>query len=60
MFGGRSSTQPSTAIEPTLSAQVPGLEQAGFAQRERAADLCPVSNVVRGNVDIRLRSELEQ
>lgn len=50
-----------TAIELTVSAQVAGLEQASFEQSvDRAADLCPVSNALRGNVEIRLRSQLEQ
>jgi organic hydroperoxide reductase OsmC/OhrA len=40
---------------------VSGLEPAGFEQTiARAADLCPVSNALRGNVAIALRSELEQ
>jgi osmotically inducible protein OsmC len=50
-----------TTIELTVRARVSGLEQASFEQTvERAADLCPVSNALRGNVEIRLRSELEQ
>ncbi len=50
-----------TTLELTVRARVPGLEQASFEQTvERAADLCPVSNALRGNVEINLRSELEQ
>ena len=50
-----------TTVQLTVRARVPGLEQASFEQTvERAADLCPVSNALRGNVEIRLRSELEQ
>ncbi len=50
-----------TTIELTVRASVPGLEQAGFEQAvERAADLCPVSNALRGNVEIGLKSELAQ
>ena len=50
-----------TTVELTVRARVPGLEQASFEQTvERAADLCPVSNALRGNVEINLRSELEQ
>lgn len=44
-----------------VRARVPGIEQAGFEQAvERAAGLCPVSNALRGNVDIGLSSELER
>jgi osmotically inducible protein OsmC len=50
-----------TTVELTIHARVTGLDQAGFEQTvERAADLCPVSNALRGNVEISLRSELEQ
>ncbi|PZS14608.1 MAG: osmotically inducible protein OsmC [Solirubrobacterales bacterium] len=50
-----------TTIELTVRAHVPGLEQAGFEQQVgRAGDLCPVSNALRGNVEISVRSELEQ
>jgi lipoyl-dependent peroxiredoxin len=50
-----------TTVELTVRARVSGLEQASFEQTvERATDLCPVSNALRGNVEIRLRSELEQ
>jgi osmotically inducible protein OsmC len=47
-----------TTIELTVRAQVPGLEQAGFEDNVgRAADLCPVSNALRENVEISVRSE---
>ncbi|HWG09349.1 MAG TPA: OsmC family peroxiredoxin [Solirubrobacteraceae bacterium] len=50
-----------TTVELTVRARVPGLEQASFEQTVgRAADLCPVSNALRGNVDISLHSELER
>ena len=50
-----------TTVELTIHARVTELEQASFEQTvERAADLCPVSNALRGNVEISLRSELEQ
>jgi osmotically inducible protein OsmC len=50
-----------TTVELTIRARVPGLEQASFERTvERAADLCPVSNALRGNVEINLRSGLEQ
>lgn len=50
-----------TTIELAIRAQVPGLEQPDFEQLlGRAADLCPVSNALRGNVEISLASELAQ
>ena len=49
-----------TTVELAIRARVSGLEQAGFEQAvERAAELCPVSNALRDNVVIALRSELE-
>jgi osmotically inducible protein OsmC len=48
-----------TTIELTVRVQVPGLEAAvlkGIVAR--AADLCPVSNALRGNVKVFVRSEL--
>jgi osmotically inducible protein OsmC len=48
-----------TTVELTVGAQVPGLEAALLEQMVgRAADLCPVSNALRGNVEISVRSEL--
>src|SRR5215211_6695018 len=48
-----------TTVELTARAQVPGLEAAVLEQMVgRAADLCPVSNALRGNVGISVRSEL--
>lgn len=48
-----------TTVELAVRAQVPGLDAARFERIvERAADLCPVSNAIRGNVEIRLHSEL--
>jgi lipoyl-dependent peroxiredoxin len=50
-----------TTIELTIRAQVTGLEQADFERLlGRAGDLCPVSNALRGNVEINLASELAQ
>jgi osmotically inducible protein OsmC len=50
-----------TTVELTVRARVPGLERAGFEQTvDRAAELCPVSNALRGNVEIGLRNELER
>ena len=48
-----------TIVELTVRAQVPGLEAAvlkGIVGR--AADLCPVSNALHGNVTVTVRSEL--
>jgi osmotically inducible protein OsmC len=48
-----------TTVELTVRAQVPGLDAAVFEQMVgRAADLCPVSNALSGNVEINVRSEL--
>jgi lipoyl-dependent peroxiredoxin len=50
-----------TTIELAIRAQVPGLMQADFEQLlGRAADLCPVSNALRGNVEISVAGELAQ
>jgi osmotically inducible protein OsmC len=48
-----------TTVELTVRAQVPELD-AGVLVRmvAQAADLCPVSNALRGNVTINVRSEL--
>jgi osmotically inducible protein OsmC len=49
-----------TTSRLNVRARVPGIEPAGFEQAvERAAALCPVSNALRGNVEISLQSELE-
>jgi osmotically inducible protein OsmC len=49
-----------TTVTLGVRARVPGIKQAGFEQAvERAAGLCPVSNALRGNVEIALSSELE-
>lgn len=48
-----------TAVDLTVSAEVPGLGAGGLEQLvERAADLCPVSNALRGNVEVDVRCEL--
>ena len=49
-----------TSSELSVRARVPGIERAGFEQAvERASALCPVSNALRGNVEITVHSELE-
>jgi osmotically inducible protein OsmC len=48
-----------TAIKLAVRAQVPGIDAAVLERMvERAGDLCPVSNALRGNVRISVRSKL--
>ena len=48
-----------TTIELAVRAQVPGLDAADLERMvARAGDVCPVSNALRGNVKINVRSEL--
>jgi lipoyl-dependent peroxiredoxin len=48
-----------TAIELAVRAQVPGLDPADLERMiERAGNLCPVSDALRGNVKINVRREL--
>ena len=48
-----------TTVELSIRAQVPGLDAAALERMVGlAADLCPVSNALRGNVKINVRSEL--
>jgi osmotically inducible protein OsmC len=50
-----------TAIELAVRAQVPGIDASALERMvERAGDLCPVSNALRGNVKIDVRSELSR
>ncbi len=49
-----------STVQLRVRARVPGLEPASFeAILERAGALCPVSNALRGNVEIDLRGELK-
>ena len=49
-----------TNVQLTVRARVPGLDAAELERTVGlAADLCPVSNSLRGNVEIGVRSELE-
>ena len=49
-----------TAMELTVRGRVPGLDQSGFEEAARAAEQgCPISNALRGNVDIRVNATLE-
>src|SRR4051812_10280493 len=49
-----------TTVELTVQAQVPRLDEPTDLERlvGRASDLCPVSNALRGNVEINVRGEL--
>ena len=48
-----------TTVELTVRAQAPGLDATAFERTAaRAAELCPVSNALRGNVEVNVRSEL--
>jgi len=50
-----------TTAALTVRARVPGLEQSGFDEAlQQAASLCPVSNALRGNVEISVTGELER
>lgn len=49
-----------TTVTLATRAHAPGLGRQAFDDAvERAAALCPVSNALRGNVEISVRSELE-
>ena len=48
-----------TTSELTVEGSVPGLDAAAFEDAaQRAEQACPVSNALRGNVDIRLNASL--
>jgi lipoyl-dependent peroxiredoxin len=50
-----------TTAALTVSARVPDLDRAGLRRNvDQAAELCPVSNALRGNVEISVRDELDQ
>jgi osmotically inducible protein OsmC len=50
-----------TTVALTVRARVPGLGRTDFDQAlEHAASLCPVSNALRGNVEISVNGELEE
>ena len=50
-----------TTVILAVRARVPGLGATDFDQAlGRAASLCPVSNALRGNVEISVNGELEQ
>jgi lipoyl-dependent peroxiredoxin len=48
-----------TTVELSVQAQVPGLDATELEGTvARAAELCPVSNALHGNVEVNVRSEL--
>ena len=48
------------AMDLEVRGRVPGLDQAGFAAAAREGEQgCPVSNALRGNVDIAVKATLE-
>jgi osmotically inducible protein OsmC len=50
-----------TAMDLRVRGQVPGLDQAAFAEVAREAENgCPVSNALRNSLEIRLEAQLEQ
>jgi len=50
-----------TTAALTVSARVPELNRAGLRRNvEQAAELCPVSNALRGTVQISVRDELDE
>ena len=50
-----------TSVELTVRARVPELDKAGLETNvAQAADLCPVSNALRGNVEITVHDEVDE
>jgi lipoyl-dependent peroxiredoxin len=50
-----------TSVELTVRARVPKLDKAGLESNvAQAADLCPVSNALRGNVAITVNDEVDE
>ena len=48
-----------SGMELRVEGDVPGIDQAAFEQKARDGEAgCPISNVIRGNVDIRLEATL--
>jgi lipoyl-dependent peroxiredoxin len=49
-----------TSMRLHVRGRVPGLDRAAFEEAARAGEEgCPISNAIRGNVEIRLTAELE-
>lgn len=50
-----------TGVELTVSGDVPGIDEAKFAELAEGAKVgCPVSKVMEGNVEIKLNAKLAQ
>jgi osmotically inducible protein OsmC len=48
-----------TTVTLDVRGQVPGLDEEGFqSAAEQAEQTCPISNALRGNVDIQLNTSL--
>jgi osmotically inducible protein OsmC len=49
-----------TAVELNVRGRVPGMDESAFAEATREAEQgCPVSNALRGNVEIEVNASLE-
>jgi lipoyl-dependent peroxiredoxin len=49
-----------SGMDLRVRGRVPGLDQAGFEDAAATAEQgCPISNAIRGNVEIRLNAELQ-
>ena len=49
-----------TTIDLSVTGRVPGMNEESFQEAARAAEQgCPISNVLRGNAEIRLDARLE-
>jgi lipoyl-dependent peroxiredoxin len=50
-----------TRMELDVRGEVPGMDAAGFEEAARAGEQgCPISNAIRGNVDIQLNAALQR
>jgi lipoyl-dependent peroxiredoxin len=50
-----------TSVELAVRARVPDLDKAGLERNvAQVADLCPVSNALRGNVEITVHDEVDE
>ncbi len=50
-----------TTVDLKVRGKVPGLDPQGFEDAARQAEqACPISNALRGNVEIKLDAELEE
>lgn len=49
-----------TTVDLDVRGQVPGLDDEGFQSAAQEADqICPVTNALRGNVEVRVNASLE-